>query len=65
MNGTYEESTEGTEMYFISFYSNSVKLKDMQKTQVQLSTKLKRKLLSAISDIEEIPILFLAKQNGL
>ena len=47
----YEESTEGTEMYFISFYSNSVKLKDMQKTQVQLSTKLKRKLISAISDI--------------
>ncbi len=47
----YEESAEGTVLFFLSFYSNSTKLKNIQKKLIHISLKLKRKLFSAISDI--------------
>lgn len=49
----YVESVEGTVMYYLSFYSNSSKLKDMQKKMVHLSPKLKHKLVSALADITD------------
>ncbi len=49
----YENSVDGTTMHFISFFSNSNKLKDMQKELIHLSPKLKVKLISAIRDIDK------------
>ena len=46
-----EDYDESNIVCYISFFSNSGKLKDMQKKTIALSPKLKRKLVSAINDI--------------